>query len=166
MPRLTKGSTATGIAAKSESKVLSVKRRFDKFSEVFSLNKPPLEIVKYFSTAGLLAQWSDTDLGIDPVSVKTLRKHIVLFHAEGLADICAKARILLLANQAKENKPSMGRVKQQAEQAIDSALEMTARYLDLIERLKKISRTHEATVLELDKHFKKFGRNPHIKEAK
>ena len=165
MPRLVKGQVASGIFAKSETIMLSVKRRVEIFSEIVATNPHAHELLNAYVSAETLAAWSDLEMGVTPVSVKTLRKHIVLFHPEGLADICEKARALLrsVSDQPDRTRPS--RTKLQAERAIDSALEMTVRYLDILERIKKLSHKSGDIENELSKHFRKFGRNPHVKEA-
>lgn len=165
MPRLVKGQVASGIVAKSEARVLSVKRRVEIFSEIIAAKQHTHGLLNIYVSAESLAAWNDLEMGVTPVSVKTLRKHIVLFHPEGLADICERARVLQRSVSDQRDRISPSRFKLQAERAIDSALEMTVRYLDLLERIKRLSHKSSDIENELGKHFRKFGRNPHVKEA-
>lgn len=166
MPRLTKGALAVGIAAKSREKLVAVRRRVEKFIQISTMQQPPADLLKVFCTAESLAEWHDPALGISPLSVKTLRKHFAQYYPEGLAELCAKARELCSSANAAPEAPSTQQYKLQTERAIDSALEMTARYLDLLERIKKLSVIDNDVSVQLRKHLEKFGSNPHIKVAR
>jgi len=165
MPRLVKGQIASGIVAKSQASMQSVKRRVEIFRDMVAAKPQSRELLSFYVSAESLAAWNDLEMGVTPVSVKTLRKHIVLFHPDGLADICERARRLQRSVPDQRDRTSPSRLKLQSERAIDSALEMTVRYLDLLDRIKRLSHKSSDIENELSKHFRKFGRNPHVKEA-
>ncbi len=50
--------------------------------------------------------------------------------------------------------------------AVDAALDMSARYLDLLERLKRLSLRSDIAESELQRHYRRYEKNPHIKVVK
>lgn len=165
MARLVKGQTAPGVMAISEAALASVQKRAELFERIRNGESIYLEHLRFFESVQLLADWDAPALSIYPISVKTLRKYILRFYPDGLAAMCRVARSMQRIDEKSEKNQSGGHYKLQSERAIDSALEMTARYLDLIERLKKLSRKDKSFNKELEQHFRKFGRNPHIQEV-
>lgn len=171
MPRLRKGETAIGIDARSNAKIETIKRRAEIFSEILCQVPNDNDILKHYCSVENLAAWICPEKGVYRVSVKTLRKYFVSFYARGVAEACERAREMsetgrpeLLADTQFGND-SISNLKKKNERAVDAALEMTARYLDLLERISKVSRRSDIFSVELDKHLNKFGRNPHLREA-
>lgn len=165
MPRLRKGEVADGVKAKSIAIQSNIKRRIDIFYELIVMEQPPSEPLEYFQSAQKLANWSDESRAILPVSVKTLRKHVDALYPEGLAALCASAGLKLVKTVVHSSQSKTTDYKRKASLAIDSALEMTARYLDLLERMKRMIHHSKDMELELIKHFRRYGQNPHIKEV-
>ncbi|MGO4001506.1 hypothetical protein ABVN23_10370 [Pseudomonas fluorescens] len=167
MPRLSKGQTALGTLAKTSAAKRSVQRRVEIFYLMVEENDLSSKHWVNFNSVDSLAMWHDKDLGIEPVSPKTLRKHMAHLFDGGLANLlkCAKDNI---------GKPELSpnRISRAAELeaktrlAVDSSLEMTARYLDLLERLQKLSKDNELARLELTRHFRRYEQNPHLKVIK
>lgn len=165
MARLVKGQTAPGVLAISEAALGSVRKRAELFERIRNGESIYSEHLRFFESVQLLADWDAPALSISPISVKTLRKYILRFYPDGLAAMCRVARSIQRIDEKSKKDQSGGHYKLQSELAIDSALEMTARYLDLVERLKKLSRKDRNINKELEQHFRKFGRNPHIQEV-
>ncbi|MBI6578184.1 hypothetical protein YA0001_13660 [Pseudomonas viridiflava] len=165
MGRLVKGETALGVKVLSEAAMHSVRRRAEIFEHLKADHSARSVTLKCFTSIQLLAEWCDVEMGISPISVKTLRKHMSSFYPEGLAAMCKAARCLSREGRQNHSDGDGFNYKRQTERAIDSALEMTVRYLDLLERFKKISQKDNDSIKELEQHFRKFGRNPHIQEV-
>lgn len=165
MGRLVKGQTAPGVLAISRIALDSVQRRVEVFQFIRAGQKEYFDKLRYFKSAQLLAEWDDPYFSISRVSVKTLRKYIVKFYPDGLASMCKAARNME-GSSVQAKRLSLGsNYKLQSERAIDSALEMTVRYLDVIERFKKLSSKDKSFRKELEQHFRKFGQNPHIQQV-
>lgn len=165
MPRLKKGQTADGIKTKSDAVRRNAEHRVRVFQGLCSLEKPPLEDLAPFQSAEKLALWSSDSYAIFPISVKTLRKHVDTFYPGGLAALCATARAKLNGEMVTA-KPTMATDhRRNASLAVDAALEMTARYLDLLERIKRMANKSKEIEFELDKHLRRYGQHPHIQEV-
>ena len=165
MPRLRKGEMAGGVKAKSVAVQNNVKRRIEIFNDLISMQQPSSEQLDFFRSAENLASWNDESMGIFSVSVKTLRKHVDDIYPDGLAALCASARMKLAEKTVQQNQNKTTDYKRKASLAIDSALEMTARYLDLLERMKRMTHHSKEMELELVKHLRRYGQHPHIKEV-
>lgn len=70
------------------------------------------------------------------------------------------------ANSRSGESKKFKELKAKVEIAVDSALEMTARYLDLLEKFQRIALRNDAASIELDRHFRRYGSNPHIRLVK
>lgn len=164
MPRLKKGEIASGVKSKSDAIRNNVERRVHIFRGLSSMVDPPWEDISFFQTAEKLANWECPLQGIVPISVKTLRKHVDAVYPGGLVALCLAARNMIGQGsdspvRAKED------CKKKAALAIDSALEMTARYLDLLERMKRLSLLSGNVEMELSKHLRRYGQSPHIRRV-
>lgn len=165
MGRLVKGQIAPGVVAISEAALRSVRRRAQVFESIRRGEDTYVPKLSIFTSAQSLSDWADPGLEISPISVKTLRKHMALVYPEGLAAMCSLARTLLRDKSNRQVDQDIPNFRKQSERAIDAALEMTARYLDVLERFRKLSIKDKDINKELEQHFRKFGRNPHIQEV-
>jgi hypothetical protein len=165
VPRLGKGEVAAGIKSKSDAIQQTIGRRVILFQALMVKRDPLTEEWNVFRTAQTLAEWKNEAEEIYPVSVKTLRKYVDLLYPGGLAALCLMAKKKMDFINSKTLSPTSANLKLKAERAVDSALEMTTLYLDLLERFKKVSMVSDVAELELSKHFRRYGRNPHVKEV-
>ncbi|MBN0610029.1 hypothetical protein JTM17_34550, partial [Pseudomonas aeruginosa] len=95
-----------------------------------------------FISVSKLAAWDDESLGITPLSHKTLRKYVNGLYEGGLSKLLRDAA-LVIGDTRKliRKKPSddVDAWRLSSQLAVDAALDMSARYLDLLERLKRLS---------------------------
>ncbi|TLP68406.1 hypothetical protein FEA48_30110 [Pseudomonas nitroreducens] len=169
MPRLGKGQIAKSIKGLSEAAARSAACRVSEFERLRESSSPSKGELSVFLSVSSLAAWEDEALGITPLSHKTLRKYVNRFYGGGLAQLLSDAAGI------SDNPPTpLGRKtssdvevwKFKTQQAVDSALDMTARYLDLLERLKRISLQSEIADSELQRHYRRYEKNPHVKAVK
>lgn len=158
MARLRRGELARGIEALAHRARANARRRLEIWGEIGRSERPTSHVLTHFLSIEALSKWSDLELGIVPISPKTLRKYIELEYDGGLAMFTRELKAL----QTKEVHDAKARsVKAPSHQdelraAADAVMDMTARYLDLLERIKRISR-HDAQIeSELMRHFKRF----------
>ncbi|MCP1481972.1 hypothetical protein J2Y88_004283 [Pseudomonas chlororaphis] len=169
MPRLSKGEIAPSIRGLSEAAARSAAARVAEFERLRDESPPSAAKLSVFLTVTSLAAWESVSLGITPLSSKTLRKYINELYEGGLSKLLDDAaRSISETHKSKEAKVANGvKIWQlQAQQAVDSALDMTVRYLDLLERLKKLSLESEAAESELQRHYRRYEKHPHIKVVK
>lgn len=164
MPRLSKGEIAPGVKSRQDAAIQTIAKRVEIFYELIANNAPSLEMLSVYQSINKLAEWEERERGVFPISVKTLRRHIGLFYKDGLRALCQAAREKYTAVEKPRRLPLAINDKGRTEQAIDSALEMTVRYLDLLERMRRLAHTSQEVDNEVSKHFRRFGKNPHIRE--
>jgi hypothetical protein len=107
-----------------------------------------------YSSTERLASWSDELQGIMPVSPKTMLKHMLARYPGGFSALKAQATSHL-PKAPLSTKP--GSIQTDSGRAVDGLLEMTGRYLDLLERLQKVSASNEDVQLLLERHMRIFG---------
>ncbi|HBO2503617.1 TPA: hypothetical protein L4H91_003715 [Pseudomonas aeruginosa] len=169
MPRLGKGQIAESVKGLAEAAARSAACRvseFERLRESSSLSASELSV---FHSVSSLAAWENEALGITPLSQKTLRKYVDKLYEGGLIQLLADAASLIGDSRKPVGKRISDDVevwKSKAQQAVDSALDMTARYLDLLERLKRISLQSDIADSELQRHFRRYEKHPHIKAVK
>lgn len=174
MPRLSKGQRATSIQARMDFARASTIARLDALrSEGARIDSALLE---RFLNLDSLASWDEPDRGIHPLSPKTLRRHIdgVFdggYQAFRVAVEAMKRRVRetteteLHSRKVREHISST--VKAETERATDATLEMTARYLDLLQRLQRLGTSNPIAARLLEGHFKVFGTAPaHVRRVK
>jgi hypothetical protein len=169
MPRLGKGEIAPSIRVLSEAAARSAAARVAEFERLRDESSPSAAKLSVFLTVTSLAAWESIPLGITPLSSKTLRKHINRIYDGGLSKLLDDAASSISGMYKSEVTKVANGVKVwqlQAQQAVDSALDMTVRYLDLLERLKKLSLESEAAESELQRHYRRYEKHPHIKVVK
>lgn len=170
MPRLCKGEIALGTSIKAEAAKRTVQCRVDVFNLMVKNRSPSASDWSYFSSVDALALWHNSSLGITPVSPKTLRKYMADIHDGGLANLLSVAKTIVdkKSNRIIDRQRStrIADLEEKASLAVDSALEMTARYFDLLEKLQKLAKESESASLELNRHFRKYEQNPHLKLVK
>ncbi|HEJ5741332.1 TPA: hypothetical protein SL763_001270 [Pseudomonas aeruginosa] len=169
MPRLGKGEIAESIKGLSEAAARSAACRISQFERLKELSSPSADELSVFLSVSSLAAWEDEALGITPLSHKTLRKYVNRLYEGGLIQLLADAASVLGSSRKMAVKKASDDVevwKSKAQKAVDSALDMTARYLDLLERLKRISLQSEVADSELQRHYRRYEKNPHIKAVK
>lgn len=169
MSRLIKGEIAKSIQGISTAAALSAALRVEEFERL--KNDPALSEANLskFLTVSDLSAWKDDLLGITPLSPKTLRKYINGIYLGGLGQLLRDAANIMEGlrgelNKRAENNSSIWRAR--TEQAVDSSLEMTARYLDLLERLKKLAMRCEEANVELKRHMSRYESRSHIRVVK
>lgn len=172
MPKLKKGQMASGIKARSNATVESVRRRIVLFEKLRVHANPSKEIVSHFTTLERLAAWNDGQYGISRVSPKTLRKHLGSCYCGGALQFKQDvANLILVFGKTVVSPKSISRsnatIKNRLSEATDAVLEMSGRYLDLLERLRKLAKSHEGADSELLRHLRKFGDvAPHLRVIK
>jgi len=170
MPRLIKGEVAPGVQAKTAAAQKSALSRIEYFTQLVKENNPADVAWLHFRNLDSLSQMLMPELGIDPISPKTLRKHMVTMYEGGVAGLLLDAKkITELSRGPSVNSRKTDRFEElqvRTQIAVDSALEMTARYLDLLEKFQKIARGSDSAKIALDRHFRRYGSNPHIRLVK
>lgn len=170
MPRLQIGQTATGIAAKAKLKADSVNARLSLLQE-FELAPPTSRTqhaIANFMTLAQLAEWSDPNLGITPMSAKTLKKYLVKEVNGGYAALQTRALAVAAACDPSAQQSTLkAKADDFAEPATDAVILMTARYQDLLERLSRLRSDHEQLDEALRAHFRLFqNAKPHLRVVK
>lgn len=170
MPRLIKGEISPGVQAKTDAARKSALRRIEYFQALQHKNDSADDAWLGFKSIENLSQLSILELGIEPISPKTLRKHMLSMYEGGVSALLADAKKILESRQSVNSRTGESKkfkdLKAKVEIAVDSALEMTARYLDLLEKFQKIAFSNDAANIELDRHFRRYGSNPHIRLVK
>jgi len=169
VPRLTKGETASSIASRSLAAQRNVSHRLDRFNELRAAKDQESEDWSNFVSIETLCGWSDARLGISAISQKTLRKYMGRMYEGGLAALLLDVKkIHVNTKNSRLNSPKINSsdMQRKASMAVDAALDMTARYLDLLQRLQKLGTKSDNCKLELERHFKRYGMNGHLKVLK
>lgn len=160
MPRLTKGQMAAGIRLRLDLSNGSVGARIVALKDLKSSGgRPPDEVAK-FRSFQQLASWEDLERGITPLSIKTLRKHLDALYEGGSRSFRKDMAQLFRPERASEaaTVEAGESEKQRADRfSADAAMEMTTRYLDLLERLKRLSVASEAAEAELLRHLRRYS---------
>jgi hypothetical protein len=166
--RLCKGQLAPSVKNLSANAASSVANRIYEFHRLRGLSSLSRTDISVFKTVTSLADWNNESLGITPVSPKTLRKYVNGFYEGGLAQLLRDAALLSGDSQRPLTKLSANdkKLKFNAQLAVDAALDMTARYLDLLERMKRLSIRSDAVGAELQRHYQRYDKHPHIKVVK
>lgn len=160
MPRLTKGQMAAGIRLRLDLSKRSAEARIVVLQSLKSSNDRPPDVFAKLRSFQQLASWEDLGRGITPLSTKTLRKHLDALYEGGSQGFRKDMTQLLESEGDSEGAPvAAGESKRQRTDrfSADAAMEMTTRYLDLLERLKRLSATSEAAEVELQRHFRRYG---------
>lgn len=151
MPRLRAGETAASVRWLAEKKRSSALARLEQLESFLQGDRQNAE---YFGSFERLAAWHDPELGIYRMTPKTLRGHIN--HCfEGGQD-----RLLSLLSGARNGGKASGQAQASAQSVSDRAgavMEMTGRYLDLLDRLKRLASTSDAAAQELKHHLRLHG---------
>ncbi|TXH78569.1 hypothetical protein [Thauera aminoaromatica] len=172
-----KGETAPGIAALRDRAIASTQARIAAFRrlDVATLKREP-HLLEPFTSVCSLAAWSDPELGIFPISEKTLRKHLDDAFEGGYQGLrTAVATLTKEADTQSEIETSEQRMralvaaeaKNESQRATAAALDMTARYLDLLDRVRKMSKVDPIVDRQFKKHLQIFGAShPHVRRVK
>ena len=169
MSRLTKGQMAAGIRLRLDLSKCSADARIVVLKGLQgSKDNQPNEVEK-FRSFRQLASWEDAERGITPLSVKTLRKHLDALYDGGSLGFRKDVAQLLGRESAVEVAPlKVGESERQRLDrfAADAAMEMTTRYLDLLERLKRLSVGSEAAEAELLRHLRRYSEGGALRVVK
>ncbi|NNB83505.1 hypothetical protein [Pseudomonas aeruginosa] len=169
MPRLGKGQIAPSIKVLSEAAARSAACRISEFDRIRTSPSPSKSELSAFISVSKLAAWDDESLGITPLSHKTLRKYVNGLYEGGLSQLLRDAA-LVIGDTRKliRKKPSddVDAWRLSSQLAVDAALDMSARYLDLLERLKRLSLRSDIAESELQRHYRRYEKNPYIKVVK
>lgn len=159
MPRLTKGEIAPGIQLRRDRSMSSASARISMLRSLLNSNCPIPEQMLSIKNFRQLAMWEDRRRGITPLSIKTLRKHLDSLYEGGshrfredMAQLLERQftpKIEMVQNEEMKRR----RVDRLS---TDAAMEMTARYLDLLERFKKLSLASEVAERELISHMRRY----------
>jgi len=169
MPRLAKGEVASGVKAKAIASEASAKRRIELFESLKLETSPSENKIMIFANVSSLAAWDEPLSGVTPLSQKTLRKYINIYYPSGLSGLTKEAGLMLQGAKVAVSTVTAEKyvgLQSRVEQAVDSALEMTARYLDLLERMKKLAVQDERAEMEMQRHFRRYETHPHMKVVK
>ncbi|MDD1016078.1 hypothetical protein [Pseudomonas rubra] len=169
MPRLSKGEISPGIRSKAEAARCSAACRVKVFNDLTESNDKLSPDWLNFRDVESFSCWKKPSAGIEPLSPKTLRKYMAELYSGGLVGILTDANKFLAGPVDRAVEKSTGRVtslEKKVSAAVDSALEMTVRYLDLLEKIQKLAQRNESARMELERHFRRYGHNPHLKVIK
>lgn len=158
MPRLTKGQMAAGIRLRLDLSASSTDARITVLKSLQITESLQADVVAKFRSFRQLATWEDRERGITPLSPKTLRKHLDARYAGGssgfrhdVAQLLGRDRVSPMAVAGESQKQRTERF------SADAAMEMTTRYLDLLERMKRLSVASEAAEVELLRHLRRYS---------
>lgn len=160
MPRLTKGQIASGIRLRMNLSMGSTDARIAVLKSLQNSKAQRPHDLSRFRSFQQLASWEDLDRGITPLSTKTLRKHLDALYDGGCTAFRKDvAKVLGRNMDAKAGPKVAGETEMQRADrfSADAAMEMTTRYLDLLERLKKLSLASEVVEAELLRHLRRYG---------
>lgn len=171
-----KGEMAPGVAARHGRAAASTMARIEVFRklDVAALKVEP-QLMDRFANFGRLAEWSEPSIGIYPISPKTLRKHLDHVYEGGYRSF--QASVAALKEQLESDAtPQVSKkilaliasaANEKSERATGAAIDMTARYLDLLDRVRKLSMSNSAAERQFRKHLQIFGEShPHIRRVK
>ncbi len=161
MPRLTKGQIASGIQLRLDRSKSSTNARATVLKDLQSSKSPNLDDLAKFGSFQRLASWKDSERGITPLSTKTLRKHLDTLYEGGSTGFRKDVAKLLgreRGHQAATGAGGESDKQRAARFTADAAMEMTTRYLDLLERLNRLSVDSEAAEAELLRHLRRYGK--------
>lgn len=164
MPKLKKGEIAPGVEARIEKVRQNVLRRLQIFNDLSVGDKTSDKtILRHFITMDELASWNAPEIGITPVSAKTLRKYLEEMFQGGVCGFRKEIAHLKVTSGSECNVTKSysldlaSEVRRQTEREAAATLEMTARYLDLLERLRKLAMHNENADKQLHHHLSIFG---------
>lgn len=160
MPRLIKGQIASGIQLRLDMSKSSANARIVVFKDLQNSTSPITGELEKFRSFQQLASWEDPAKGITPLSTKTLRKHLDSLYEGGSSGFRKDVGLLLGKGIGQKEDPIAVGESEKARKdrfAADAAMEMTTRYLDLLERLKRLSVSSEVAEAELLRHIRRYG---------
>ncbi|MGO4505360.1 hypothetical protein [Dyella sp. 2YAF14] len=161
MPRLRKGELAVGISARAERSRQNAHRRLEVFARIQASPPDTAMLKSHFLTISALASWTDEALGIAPISQKTLRKYVDKEYRGGYTSLRSDIQALLVPHdelaEGLATKEATSHRKTLAARA-DSVMDMSAQYLDLLQRIKRIATYDSRIESELTRHFERFSR--------
>lgn len=158
MPRLTKGQMAAGIRLRLDLSTSSADARIAVLKGLQSAESLQADEAAKFRSFRQLAAWEDRERGITPLSPKTLRKHLDARYAGGSSGFRQDVAQLLGRDSVSSMATAGESQKQRRERfSADAAMEMTTRYLDLLERIKRLAVASEAAEVELLRHLRRYS---------
>jgi hypothetical protein len=166
MPRPKRGEMAPGVKRIQASREESARRRFDLLRDTLSRRdqSPSTILIKAFASQQSLATWASAEQGVHPMAVNTLRRYISTLYPGG-APAFERDRLALMRRlgerPAKEGtKDALQRGNHQLQEAnqslVNSVLEFSAQYLDLLKRTTELAKNHASVADELDGHLRAF----------
>jgi hypothetical protein len=156
MTKLVKGQRAKSVEARAEAVRATVRARLELLEKAAcSPSETPAN--GCFSSFDEFANWSEPTLGIFSLTPKTLRRHINDIFPGGQRAVLEKLSAARNMKQSGAGTP-VGTVRSTAdEQLVDHVHAFTQRYLDLLERLRRLSLSSEEARNSLAKHLRLFG---------
>ena len=128
MPRLNKGQIAVGIQNKMDQSKRSVNARIDALQRLQRSTERSPDEVANFINFDRLASWCEPQLGITPLSTKTLRKHLNNIYEDGLLGFRRDVSKFLKQGSLSDVAVSVGRKPKRLSTdqiSADEALELT-----------------------------------------
>lgn len=160
MPRLKRGELAPGIARKAEQNAISVSARLKLLDQLESPDAQEVDAswVDAFLRQDRLAAFRMDELGITPMSEKTLRRYLVL-QGTSMEELTSRARRLVKTRvqNLTTDDAAVGKAVHEEGDTVERTLDITARYLDLLERLEKVRTSFSAVDSLLDRHLRLFA---------
>lgn len=151
MPKLAKGETARGVKSKADACRVSALNRSLLLRRILARDAGARSYLSSFSSLMKLAALSLEEERITPLSEKTLRRYLEKVHPGGYAKFTADV------SEALNRVTGVAAVPDRREHEVDAVLKSTERYLDLLDRFKKIAMLSEVGKRELTYHFRIHG---------
>jgi hypothetical protein len=156
MARLSTGELAVGVKAKKAQCELTSEVRLNILRRALSGDVGALRHLTHFLNFTELCSWSQSSIGVVSISPKTLRAYIEQKYVGGLEAF--RSDVQKAANQSNSrNKKTVKNGEEKSTSKVDQVLEVTNRYLDILDRFVKMSENRHDVRRELDAHFRKFG---------
>lgn len=159
MPRLSKGHVAPGLARLHEEAAEAVRRKIEKWTAFKNAAPQNLDDhPPHFGSFSALAEWSDVAQEVVRVDPKTLRKKLNAFYPGGSKALVSEMRSVRSAVRSAA-EPSAARAKSASDEQTmpDAVMEVTNRYIDLLERFKRHAERDSRVMMELERHMRLHG---------
>jgi len=158
MSRLRKGQRAASVETRAREIRANVRARLERLDQVLlagdTASAPPC----WSASFEAFARWSEPSGGINSLSPKTLRRHVNEILSGGQSELLTKlaaARDVQHPSRTRGSRCPEGKAKDEA--LIDHVHAFSQRYLDLLERLRRLGASSADARETLAKHLRLFS---------
>ena len=155
MTRLSKGQSAKSVEARAQAVRANVYAKLELLDKAAS-RPPGTPAAGCFSSFDDFARWNDPSLGVFSLTPKTLRRHINEVLPGGQREVLEKLSAARREHIAASSATSTDN-RHASEELVDHVHAFTQRYLDLLERFRRLGTNSDEARNSLAKHLRLFG---------